>query len=331
MSSHRTRVYFTIDTETSMGGAWRNHANYPLGTERTIFGQLQSRTYGIPLIMDILEEHGFAGTFFIEVFCSDLLGRDAIAEVFRTVTVRGHDAQLHLHPVFRFYHRYLHGGEAREQDFLFQFSAEEQIALVREGVALFRDFTGRMPRAFRAGCYAASEVTLQALRKNGIAIDSSYNLSALDRTCGFRVRPLNAPQRVEGVYEFPVTNITTGFNSGYKNLEVSAVSVEEILGGIRRLRNEGCRDVVLVLHSFSLLKGRDVRFEHCRPDRIVIRRFRRLCAALSRLRDDIEVTTLGDVDLASVPLQQPQVVVSGGWMQPMVRKAVQGLNYIPWI
>jgi hypothetical protein len=77
MRDDKTRVYFTIDTETSMGGAWRNAAYAPLPTTRTIFGDLGSRSYGVPLIMDILEEYGFAGTFFVEVFCAHHLGLPA--------------------------------------------------------------------------------------------------------------------------------------------------------------------------------------------------------------------------------------------------------------
>src|SRR6185437_12155933 len=100
--------------------------------------------------------------------------------------------------------------------------------LIAEGAHLFQQLSGTKPRAYRAGCYAASEVTLAALRENGIVIDSSYNLSALDKTCGFRFRPLNAPRVLEGVCEFPVTNFLSGPLRRYKPLEISAVSVPEI-------------------------------------------------------------------------------------------------------
>ena len=331
MPSDKTRVYFTVDTETSMGGAWRNSAHAPLPTARPIFGELGAHSYGIPLIMDILEGHGFRATFFVEVFCSYVLGLDEVGKVFRCIERRGHDVQLHLHPVYRFYRDYLLGEPRRERDLMFQLSADEQKALIREGVALFRELSGRAPRAYRAGCYGASEVTLEALRENGIQIDSSYNLCFLDQTCGFSTRPLNAPVVMKDVCEFPVTNFLSGFGKSYKGLEISAVSVEEILGTLRQMREAGCRDVVLVFHSFSFLKRRDVRFEQCQPDRIVMRRFRRLCEALSQMRDEVEVSVLGTLDLATVHFSQPQVVPSMGWMKPAVRKAVQALNYIPWI
>ena len=89
--------------------------------------------------------------------------------------------------------------------------------------------------------------------------------------------------------------------------------------------------MVLVFHSFSFLKRRGVRFEKARKDRIVIQRFRRLCAALARMQDEIEVSVFGKLDLARVNPSQPQVIPSLGWLRPAVRKAVQGFDYIPWV
>jgi hypothetical protein len=330
MPSDKVRVYFTVDTETSLGGAWRNSLG-PLPAARTIFGENGSGTYGVPLIMDILESYGFRATFFIEVFCSYLLGAEEVGKVFQCIQKRGHDVQLHLHPVQRFYRDFLQGRARREQDLMFQFSPNEQKKLVHEGVELFRQFSGAAPRAFRAGCYGASEATLTALRENGVLIDSSYNLAFLDRTCGFRQRPLNAPRVLDGVHEFPVTNFRSVRAGSYKSLEISAVSVWEILATIRRLKEGGCRDVVLVFHSFSFLKRRGVRFEKARRDRIVIDRFRRLCAALARMSDEVEVSVFGNLDLARVETGQPHVIPSLGWLRPAVRKAVQGLDYIPWV
>ena len=329
MAAEKLRVYFTVDTETSMGGAWRNAGPGPLPVSRTMLGENGSGVYGVPLIMDILEEHQFRATFFVEVFCSYLLGQEEVAKVFQCIQQRGHDVQLHLHPVYRFFRDYLEGRGRREQDLMFQFSPDEQGELIRDGVRLFREIAGTAPKAFRAGCYGASEVTLGALRENGIRIDSSYNLSYLGQTCGFRQSRMNAPQVLEGIYEFPVTNFISQRPGAYKPLEISAVSTAEILATIRELQKSGCRDVVLVFHSFSFLKRRGVRFEKSRPDRIVIHRFRKLCAELARMRDEVEVAVLGDVDVPSTP--QPHVIPRLGWFRPAVRKAVQGIDYIPWV
>lgn len=330
MKSEKSRVYITIDTETSLGGAWRNPQYAPLGVDGPIFGTYNSRGYGIPLIMDILEEHGFRGTFFTEVFCSYVLDPAEVSRVFRYIQDRGHDVQLHVHPIYRFYRDMRSGRPPRQVDLMFQLSPSEQQDFIGEAVSLFQQFSGCRPRAFRAGCFGASEATLRALRDNGVEIDSSYNLSYLDRTCGFRVRPLNAPTVIDGIHEFPVTVFRVAGCSGFKPLEISAVSVAEILAAIQSLRKAGCYDVVLLLHSFSLLKNLGVRFDNYRPDSILIQRMRNLCASLSDRRDEIEVAVLGKMDLTAVSMQQPQFIPSNGWLRPCVRKIVQGVNRLSW-
>ena len=331
MYEGKLRVYFTVDTETSMGGAWRNPLDGPVPLDRTVFGAYQSGYYGIPLIMDILEQYDFRATFFTEVFCALLVGDDAVARVFQTIRERGHDAQLHLHPVYRFFRDFRNGGPRREIDLLWKLPAEEQCQLIAEGVALFRNLSGTSPKTFRAGCYGASELTLKALHANGIEIDSSYNLSYLGHTCGFKAQaPLNGPVLIEGIHEFPVTVFRVPGVSRCKPLEISAVSVGEILASIESLRKAGCQDVVLVLHSFSLLKNTSRRYEGSAPDQIVIHRLRKLCAALKERQTEIEVAVLSDVALPTSPAAAPQFIPSVGWLRPALRKVVQGVNRIPW-
>ena len=331
MPGDKLRVYFTIDTETSMGGAWRNPAYSPLALDGPVFGKIGSRFYGVPLIMDILEEQGFRGTFFTEVFCAYAVGHEEVAKVIRQIQERGHDVQLHLHPTYRFYRDFKAGQPRCETDLMCQLTPEEQHQLVGEGVRLFRELSGKAPRAYRAGCYGASEVTLRALRAHGVEIDASYNLAYLGETCGFEAPGLNAPVAMEGVHEFPVTVFRVVGMPGYKPLEISAVSTAEIVTSIECLGRAGCRDVVLVLHSFSLMKNQGLRFEERTPDQIVIQRFRNLCAALRELRNEVEIRVLGDLELSSIPVPQPQVVPALGWLKPVMRKIVQGANRLPWL
>jgi hypothetical protein len=156
-------------------------------------------------------------------------------------------------------------------------------------------------------------------------------LAYLGQSCGFQKPGLNAPRQWNGVYEFPITVFRNSVSPGYKPLEISAVSNMEILATIRTLRDAGCRDVVLSLHSFSLLKNLGLRFENRRPDHIVIRRLRKLCGALARLRDEIEVAVLGEVPGRPIVLPQPDVIPSLGWVRPAMRKVVQGVNRLSWV
>src|SRR5262249_6266601 len=102
-------VYITIDAECSLGGAWENPRWRPVGADRAVMGLIGSKCYGIPLIMDILEEHGLRGTFFTEVCARDVVNTSDLDAAYRSIRDRAHDAQLHLHPVFHFYNRVAQG------------------------------------------------------------------------------------------------------------------------------------------------------------------------------------------------------------------------------
>lgn len=323
------RVYITVDTETSMGGAWRNPSARPLPLAIAVYGKLGSRSYGIPLLMDIMEAHGMRGTFFTELFCGYVLGFSEVEGVLDYTIRRGHDAQLHLHPVYWHYSQYLEGGEKRAKDLMWDRTAEEQDDLIGRGVELFRKFTGAPPRAYRAGCYGASETTLATLLRHGIEIDSSYNLCYLGQTCRFEGPLLNGPCRIGGVGEFPVTCFRAYFPSGYKPLEVGAVSVSETISTIRSLREAGCRDVVLSLHSFSFLKNMEGPPGRCRPDRLVIRRFEKLCRWLASTKE-VECAVLGNAALPGGE-SRSDYIPTVGMRHSMARRVTQGVNRIPWI
>ena len=152
------------------------------------------------------------------------------------------------------------GGPRREIDLMWKLPAENQCRLIAEGVALFRNVSGTSPRAFRAGCYGASELTLKALCANGIKIDSSYNLSYLGHTCGFKTQvPLNGPVVIEGVHEFPVTVFRVPGVTRCKPLEISRGIRRRDSGFDRSLRKAGRYEVQGQPHAHELVN--DPRYE----------------------------------------------------------------------
>jgi hypothetical protein len=331
-------VYITVDTECSLGGAWENPEWKPVGPDRAVLGRVGSRLYGIPLIMDILEEHGLRATFFTEVLVRDLLVKSELADAYAPILQRGHDAQLHLHPVFHYYHSVVHGRMRREDlparmDLIGGLPFDTQIELLNKGCAIFREIFGRMPVAFRAGCYGASMSTLDALGKVGIAYDSSFNAAYLDDSCLMGPREAtNVPWRNGSVWEIPVTTFETGAGRmrGLKPLEVSAVSLWELQEVLHQAERLGQETVTVMLHSFAFLKRADPQFLKMRPDRLVIRRFREFCNFLERNADRFRVMTFAELatpveNLASIPLPRMGVLI------PTARKFVQAANRIYWL
>lgn len=330
-------VYITVDAESSMGGAWTNPHWRPVTPERAILGKIGTGYYGVPLIMDILEEHDLRGTFFVEVLARDLVGSSELSEAYLPIRQRGHDVQLHLHPVFHYYGQVLQGSLRRDElpsrmDLIGTLPLETQIELLEKGKAVFREIFGIPPKVFRAGVYGASTLTLEALEKVEIFYDSSFNSCCLGTSCLIKKKPTNTPWKHGGVWEIPVTTFETGAwgMRSLKPLEVSAVSFWEMRQVLEQAERIGQQIVVVILHSFSFLKRADVQFQRMRADRLVIRRFQGLCRFLRENRHRFRARTFSD--LAQLPEVTDRFSVpSVGVLVPVCRKVVQAANRIFWL
>jgi len=93
-------------------------------------------------------------------------------------------------------------------------------------------------------------------------------------------------------------------------------------------------DAVMILHSFSLFKVRNVQYDGGRINRIVTRRFRRLCEWLDRNRSEFPAYTFSQLAAAVrenryTARSVPPCRLSG--LRGVVRKAVQAVNSIYWV
>ena len=180
-------IFITIDTECSMGGALKDPQKHPVNPEYAILGRIGSDYYGTPLIMNVLERNGLRGPFFLEVLASHVVDEQQVADAYGQIVARGHDVQMHLHPVYHYYRLLRQGGISRDElpgnmDLIGTLPFSTQLELLQEGIALFRKFTGSTPIAFRAGCFGATSSTLEALQQVGIQYDSSFNACYLGKT-----------------------------------------------------------------------------------------------------------------------------------------------------
>lgn len=330
-------VYITVDAESSLGGAWLNPRWKPVSPERAILGKIGSTFYGVPLIMDILEEHELRGTFFTEVLARDVVDSRELSDSYMPIFKRGHDVQLHLHPVFHYYGQVTAGRLHRDElpphmDLIGSLPFDIQIELLKKGISIFHEIFGIQPKAFRAGVYGASLSTLDALSQVGISYDSSFNSCSLATSCLIDHKPTNTPWRRGNVWEIPVTTFETGAwrMRGFKPLEVSAVSLWEMQRVLEQSERLGQEIVVVILHSFAFLKRADVQFRKMRPDNLVIKRFQGLCRFLRANRHQFRVHTFSDLPQPSESTTK-SCAPNMGVFVPACRKLVQAANRIYWI
>jgi len=332
------QVFLTVDTECSLGGAWENPRNKPVDPERAVLGKIGSEYYGIPRIMDILEEHDLRGTFFVEVFAGLNGLQTELAEAYSQIVKRGHDAQLHLHPVHYYYRMVKDGRVALQQvptekDMIGSLSPQTQLQLLQKGISLFREMVGKAPLAFRAGNFGAGMSTLDVLEEVGIRFDSSFNAAYARVACRLDSQgAINTPWQHGTLWEIPVTNFVTGAWRwhGLKQLNINAVSLWEMKSVLEQADRAGLHSVTFIAHSFSLFKVADVQFRKLRPDRLILRRFEGLCRFLRKHADRFQVVGFSEID-PSLLRRQETAVPKMGTVVPIVRKAIQAINRVYWI
>jgi len=147
------------------------------------------------------------------------------------------------------------------------------------------------PTAFRAGSFAANDPTLRALAAMGLRYDSSHNGSQLPWPCEIGLPSGQiAPVMREGIIELPVTQIEQA-PGRMRHLQVCAVSSAELASALRHAWRERHPLVNLVSHSFELASR-----DGSRANRIVARRFERLCAFLAAERARLVTVHIRDID-----------------------------------
>lgn len=342
----KTNVYFTVDTEPSMGGALDHPGRRPVPASRHIFCRIGDEEFGIPLIVRLLRRYGFRGTFFVETLGTRCLGNADTQSTFEFLLREGQDVQLHIHPVFHFYAESLQAkAEGREYrvpvptDLLGHFPQEVQHRLLSESIDYFRQFSGYPPVAFRAGCFASSRATMRCLAALGISVDSSLNPCYPELSFPGEDLEPNRVQRIEGVWEIPVTVVRTPLPEGYhgfKFADCTSLDVAEIRRMLDAASNAGQEHFVIVFHSFSAVKPKDVEWKEMRPNRMVIRRLEGLFRYLAENGDRFHVSTMGEVakDLrirgTDTAMSSPAVIADLGLFRASVRKAMQLINSAYW-
>lgn len=251
----KTRVHITIDTECREQRVTADGQFLPAaGYDSRVWGRFggNGAGLGIPLIMDTLERHGLRGVFFVDPFGAHSFGKSGLQEVCGHILARGHDVQLHAHPRQRVADWKTRGVEPLP-DRMWEYTRDEQRDLLREGVELLVE--AGVPRAdvvaFRAGHFAANDDTLAAMADVGLRISSNYNPCYREREC--RLSPPDRPRALyragSGVWELPISNIRNG--GGFRHLQITALSLDEITRYLDLAQQAGVSDVVIVTHSFE--------------------------------------------------------------------------------
>ncbi|MFM5918227.1 MAG: polysaccharide deacetylase family protein [Novosphingobium sp.] len=274
-----TALYITIDTEYSFGMARRmGGGGRAENFASAIIGATPSGPLGIHYQMDRFDAHGIKAVFFVDPMPAMVWGTGAIADVVGPIVARGHDVQLHLHSEWLEIANSNSPLPGRSGNNLREFTFEEQCSLLDYARTVLVAAGAPQPVAFRAGNYGANDDTLRALAELGIAYDTSHCPGITGSECRISLGPDDRHvQRHCGTVEVPIGCIA-GPHGALRHYQLTALSDGELLAALRHAVRQGQSQVTMVSHSFELLSR-----DRMRANRVVQRRFDRLCAGLGKI------------------------------------------------
>ena len=275
-------VFITVDTEIWCDGWTDLDGRFPDAFRKYVYGPTAAGHYALPLIFEILRDNGLTASFFVEPMFSLRFGAGPLEEVVDLIRATTSEVQLHVHTEWV--------DEAAEQvlpqaypkrRFLFQYSDSDQAALLKVGLDCLRRAGVPDVCAFRAGNFGMGPDTLGALAANRLLFDTSFDI-----TQGFAINETLRcfqPTRFGAVVEYPLTVFRDG-SGRLRHLQVGACSSAELERVHWAALEAQWTAVVILFHNFEMLSP-----SRTRADRIVRRRFERLCRFLAQNSDVFRV------------------------------------------
>lgn len=290
-------VLLTFDIEVWCAGWQDLDARFPAAFSRYVYGASRAGNYALPKTLEIMNDHGLKGVFFVEPLFAARFGLEPLAEIVELIGQAGQEVQLHLHPEWQNESvKPLISNHTEKRQGLIHYNLEEQTALIGHGIRLLQEAGAERPTAFRSGGYSSNADTFTALERNGIFYDSSLNVT-LNRSGVGLPDALRRPgaHYIGRVLELPLSVFRTS-TGRVRHVQVGSCATPEIVQVLEDARAEGWSYVNVMSHNFEMLL-RSSR----RPDWIVVRRFERLCRHLADNRDIYPTVCFSDGSFAEEP------------------------------
>ncbi|PHV12108.1 polysaccharide deacetylase family protein [Chitinimonas sp. BJB300] len=284
------KVLLTFDVEVWCNGWNALDQVFPSSFERYVYGRSAQGDYALPKTLEILNQHGLHGVFFVEPLFAARFGQQYLDTIVQMILAAGQEVQLHLHPEWtdEITTALIPNNQVKRQH-LSYYDLDEQTALIAHGKKMLLEAGAEPITTFRAGSFAANRDTFLALQRNGIHLDSSLNrfypISGMDMR---DTHNLLSPLFISGVHSYPVTVFRDGFGRE-KPAQVSGCSFTELRSAMLNGWHGGQEMFVIVSHNFELLKP-----DSALPDAIVVRRFEQLCAFLGAQQQRLPTVSYRD-------------------------------------
>ncbi|MFO1428793.1 MAG: polysaccharide deacetylase [Candidatus Competibacteraceae bacterium] len=300
----KTKVFLTIDTEFSIGGAFSDPIrNQPVGAQ-AVLCDIDRKSQGLGFLLDTFAGFGIKATFFVEALNTHYFGDPPMRDLALRIRAAGHDVQLHLHPAWTYFKNLDWMDRLRSDppsDHMYGRTLDRLNQWLADGIAAFERWGLRRPVALRTGSLMVDKTVYQAMELAGIPVGSNVGL-ALYWPEDPVLQLFSGIHRIGSIVEACVTtyiDLALGNRAHYKTLTITGSSWQEIRTLLWRAHQASVESIVILTHPFEYVKNKSVDFSKLLPNRMNQRRLSGLCEFLQDHKDCFEIMTMDQ--LASAP------------------------------
>ncbi len=279
------KVHLSFDVEIWCDGWDDLDRKFPAQFERYVYGRSAAGDFALPHALKVLRQYDLPAVFFVEPLFAGRFGVEPLREIVGLIQDAGQEVQLHLHPEWsdEIQPRPFEAAHTKRQH-LSYYTLNEQLCLLKLGLALLDEAGAQAINAFRAGSFACNADTYQALSQLGLRYDSSLNPCHPDSGLDLRgVEDFHRPSQIQAVESLPMTVFTDGFGKP-RPAQMGACSFAEMRAALASAHEQGVAHFMILSHNFETLVPGSTK-----PDRFVVSRFEQLCAHLADRSDRYEV------------------------------------------
>jgi hypothetical protein len=333
----KTKIAITVDTEPSIAGAFADPKNSKPRIHEPVWGEVGGKSQALGYILETLSCFQLSATFFVETVHLSYFSDQIMGEYVQKICAAGQDIQLHLHPCWLNFEQELKRGDTPISDQCSELTDDQLVSLITTGRRRICDWTGTTPCSLRTGNFSASESVYRAMKTTGLPVASNIcvavapPLEASSDQWGDAMSLAGGVHRLQGITELPVTCFRDRGPVGrgrLRPLQITACSFEEHRMQLIDLHRAGASVAVIVTHPFEFLQWSGVGFSRLRANRLVQRRFKRLCAFLAENTDRFEVVPIGR--LADDGLSAEPAIALDGNPFFATRRAVENFTNDRW-
>lgn len=285
-------VLITFDIEFSIGGAFSLPNKYtPLG-KNYVWLEKNGESCGLGYILKTLSKHNLKGVFFVEACNTAFHGLDEMGNIAKAISNAGHDAQLHIHPVWM---HYSSNRKWEINDSCAGRNLDELEQIIEFGALTYEKWLGVKPVGIRTGSLHVDEIFYRALESTSISISSSIGLSVF-KPQSENLHLFAGSAIVNNKLELPITTTVSniGNNKSYRSLQILSCSLDEMINSLESAFENNISPVVILSHPFEYVRSENFRYENFVINPLTRNRLDGLCKYLNSNKNRFRTRTLTD-------------------------------------